>query len=148
MVKPNVTLLQGLGHSGRDIRHVLVRVFPKAEPAAGGVAARHQVFVGSHLGDFRTGFPTDYIFASASQDWVFETFELGGKTWEGIALFPDDGDFEVGFADPAQRSVRVRDACEKHYAHRYQIVMRNIVTGEIAVCDPVIGNEDQEHGLP
>lgn len=133
-------LFQSLGYTGRDVRQVVVQVYPSVHLANGVVIAGHKAYIGEAAGNFRTTVETDFIFASADPDWEFMEFELGGQTWPGLAIFPGDGDFTVRFGDTGPRSVLLTDRCACLYTHRYQIVLKNKVTGEIALCDPEVGN--------
>ena len=135
-VSDHVAQFQNLGHPAKDTRHVSVYVYPAIAVENGQLVERHKIYVGTKNGDFDVTVPTDFIFMTAHLDWKFEKFSLGGRSWDGIAAFPDDGDFSVRFGDAEQRSVILADHCTKLYTHRYQIVMRNIHTGELIATDP------------
>jgi hypothetical protein len=141
----NKVSFKSLGFTGVDIRHIAVRVYPYAEVINGKMSESFRVYTGEGLGNYPTGNTTDFIFASMDEEWVFHEFVMGGVTWEGVCVYPIDGDFSVSFASPARRAVIVKDACKKHFTHRYQIIMKNIKTGELATNDPMVANEDQEH---
>ncbi len=141
----NINTFKNLGFTGTDIRHIAVRVYPYAEVLNGKLVKAHRVYTGEGSGDFHAGNETNFIFASMDEGWVFHEFEMDGITWEGISIYPKDGDFTVAFSDQSRRAVILNDACNKLYSHRYQIVMRNVATGELATNDPVVDNGDQEH---
>lgn len=125
-----------LGHTGRDIRHICVTVFPYAFEEGGNLRQGWKAYAGTQNGNVSTCVPTDYIFALADSDWEFMEFEAGGKTWPGLAIFPDDGNYTVEFGDENKQSIILHDLCEKHFVHRYQLVVRHKLTGAIAICDP------------
>jgi len=133
-----------LGFTGPDKRHICVYVMPAVEVKDGVLVETHKIHIGNETGDYRVSYPTELIFASMADSWVFERFTLAGKEREGIAFLPDDGDFTVAFGDSDQKSVVVTDTPAHFYAHRYQIVMRNTDTGEIIATDPSIGNDDDQ----
>lgn len=142
-VEQQVQFAKSLGHPGRDIRHVGVYVEPKIVEENGQLVQRHGAYVSEETGDFTVDFPTDFIFISVAKDWVFEQFDLGGKTWDGIAFFPADGDITVRFGDTNKTSVIVEDECKCFFTYRYQMVLRNTVTGERVIVDPGVGNKDR-----
>jgi len=142
-VEHQVQFAKSLGHPGRDVRHVGVYVEPKIVEEGGQLVQRHGAYVGEANGDFSVDFPTDFIFMSVTKDWVFESFELGGKTWDGIAFLPADGDFKVSFGDANKSSVIVEDECKCFFTFRYQMVLRNTVTGERVIVDPGVDNKDR-----
>jgi hypothetical protein len=100
-------------------------------------------YVGERNGNFFIDFPTDMIFVVMTQGWEFERFELDGKVWDGIAVMPEDTDFEVSFGDDGRQSVVVLDRCNEFFTYRYQIVLRNQETGQRVVVDPGVENEDR-----
>lgn len=130
-----------LGFSGRDTQHILVTVFPYMFENDGALVEGWKAYAGMGNGDLNTCVPVDYIFATADPEWEFAEFELGGKSRSGLALYPDDGDYSVEFGDVERRSIILRDACEKLYIHRYQLVLKHKPTGAFAVCDPGSNNE-------
>lgn len=142
--RSDTEIFTGAGHDGPNVLHILVRVYPYQEVAAGAAQNAHKVYVGAGAGDFQATYPTRFIFALADDDWEFHEFELGGVTWPGLAVFPQSDDFEVSFGDPERRSVVLNDACEIMKASRYQIIVRHRQTGELASCDPTIENGDRE----
>lgn len=142
-VEQSVQFAISLGHPGRDIRHVSVYVEPKIAEENGQLVQRHAAYVGDGNGDFSVDFPTDFIFMSVTDDWVFETFDLAGKTWEGIAFFPADDDIIIRFGDVNKTSVIVEDKCKCFFTYRYQMVLKNTVTGERVIVDPGVGNKDR-----
>lgn len=143
-VAKQVTQFKGLGFSGRDVRHIGVYVMPSVEIENGASVQSMKVYIGEGTGDFSVNFPTDFIFASMSPEWVFDEFEVAGKTWPGLAIFPDDGDFAVSFGDADRKSVVLQDACQAFCTHRYQIVMKNTATGERVATDPSVKNGDRQ----
>lgn len=145
-VNPETQFLQSKGYSGRDIRHVTVRVFPAMAAENGALTPRHKAYAGNGAGDFATSVETDFIFVSADSDWEFQSFELGGQTWPGLAVFPADGDFDVRFGDDGPSSVVMTDRCNCLYTHRYQLVLRHRSTGEFALLDPEVGNDGTDLG--
>ncbi|PHS28479.1 MAG: hypothetical protein COA84_01460 [Robiginitomaculum sp.] len=137
-------LFKSAGFTGVDIRHIAVRVYPYSEIKDGKLVEAHRVYIGSKKGDIRASTPTDYIFVCASKDWVFHEFELANEKWPGLALFPKSGDYSLKFGDAQQKSVLLHDNCKVFYTHRYQIILRNTKTGELASCDPDAGSDDDE----
>ncbi|WP_420430616.1 hypothetical protein [Hyphobacterium sp.] len=133
---------RSLGFSGRDLKHVAVNVYPYAYEQGGKLVEGWKAYAGTQHGDIRSGLPTDYIFAVTGKDWAFAEFELAGKSWKGLALYPDDGDATVEFGDTDRRSVILRNSCDCLYMHRYQLVLKHRQTGEYAICDPGSTNED------
>lgn len=142
-VSNQVQHFKSLGFSGKDVRHIGVTVYPALVLENGQPVKRHKVYIGEEDGNYRVDFPTDFVFAIISSGWVFESFELGGKTWPGLAIYPDDADFAVKFGDDSHTSVVMTDHCGRFCVHRYQIVLRNTSTGEIAVSDPSTSNGDR-----
>ncbi|GGH04560.1 hypothetical protein GCM10007420_21300 [Glycocaulis albus] len=142
--RSDTEIFTGAGHEGPNVLHILVRVLPYQEVASGAAQNAHKVYIGAGSGDFQATYPTRFIFALADEDWEFHEFELDGKTWPGLAIFPQSDDFEVSFGDPERRSVVLDDACEIMKAYRYQIIVRHRQTGELASCDPAIENSDRE----
>lgn len=137
-----------LGFPGRDTRRVGVYVHPAVEVVNGKLVETHKIHIGNSSGDCSTDYPTDYIYGSMTDPWVFESFTLNGRTWAGIAYVPDSGDFVVRFGTEDQKSVMVEDTPKHFYTHRYQIVMRNTQTGEIVTTDPGNNNGDGEPSVP
>lgn len=140
-----VQKFQQLGFTAKDIRHVGVHVGPSVEIVGGEVTAAKKIFIGNNEGNFDIDIPTDLIFASMTDNWVFHSFELEGRSWDGIAIFPDDGDFQIRFGEETNSSVIVSDAPANFFAHRYHIVMRNTVTGELVATDPSVKNGDRQN---
>lgn len=140
----NQRTFKSLGFTGIDIRHIAVRVYPYVEVINGKLVEAFRVYTGESSGNYAAGCTTDFIFISMDKDWVFHEFQMAGKTWQGMAVFPTDGDFSASFTDTSQQAVILNDTCKKHYAHRYQIVMKNKITGALATNDPVVDNEDQQ----
>ncbi|TGY88194.1 hypothetical protein E5163_10195 [Marinicauda algicola] len=145
-IPSQVQRFESLGLSARNILHIGVHVLPATEVKDGQFVETHKIYVGEGSGNFGVDFPTDLIFASMSEDWAFENFDLAGKNWPGLAIFPDDGDFTVEFGDSGQNSVLLKDACKAFCAHRYQIVMRHKTTGQLIATDPTIDNRDRQAG--
>lgn len=136
-----------LGFPGRDTIRVGVYVMPAVEVVDGKLVDTHKIHIGNESGDFKTTYPTDMIFGSMIDPWVFERFTLGGKEYDGIAYLPDTGDFKVSFG-PEQKSVKVEITPEHFFTHRYQIVMRNTVTQELVTTDPGNGNGNDQPSVP
>ena len=142
---PNqITRFKALGFTAKDVRHIAVYVEPAVEIRDGAIIQTHKISIGEANGDYAVDFPTEFIFLSMDPAWVFESFDLAGKTWPGLALFPDDGDFAVRFGDAGQRSIVLDDACQCFYGHNYQLVMRNTQTGELIATDPTVHNGDRQ----
>ena len=141
MVNPTTALFQNLGYSGRDFKQIAVNVYPYLFEEGGQLIQGWKAYAGTQHGDIRSGLPTDYVFATTDPDWEFFEFELGGKTWPGLAIYPDDGDAMVEFGDDDHRSVVLKNECERLYIHRYQLVLRHKHTGEFAICDPGSTND-------
>jgi hypothetical protein len=137
-----------LGFDGKDKRHIGVYVMPAAEVTNGELTQTHKIHIGNGTGDMRVSYPTELIFASMIEPWVFERFTLAGRDWDGIAVLPDDGDFEVSFGDPTRQSVVITDTPAHFFTHRYQLVMRNTDTGEIVTTDPGVANDDDQGSIP
>ena len=137
-----------LGFPGKDKRHIGIYVMPAMEVRDGALVETHKIHIGNGTGDMRISYPTELIFASMIEPWIFERFTLAGREWEGMAFLPDDGDFEVKFGDPEQKSVVVTDTPAHFFTHRYQVVMRNTDTGEIITTDPGTGNDDEQDTIP
>ena len=143
MDNPTAALFLSAGLSARDLRHIVVNVFPHAAVDANGqVTQSWKAYAGTQNGDLRTGLPTDYIFLSRDPDWEFIEFELNGKTWPGLAVYPDTGDYTVQFADESHRAVKLMTQCEILLTSRYHLVLRHRTTGAIAICDPGTNNEN------
>jgi len=140
MANQTQEIFMAIGHSGHDIRHICVTVYPYTFDEGGVLRQGWKAYAGTKKGDIETCVPTDYIFALADNDWEFMEFEVGGKTWPGLAIFPDNGDHLVEFGDENRQSIILHNLCEQLYVHRYQLVVRNKLTGEIAVCDPDSNN--------
>lgn len=136
MDNPTQDVFINLGHTGRDVRHICVTVFPYSFEEGGSLRQGWKAYAGTKKGDVSTCVATDYIFALADPEWEFMEFELGGKNWPGLAVYPDDGNYTVQFGDANRQSIILHDPCEKRYVHRYQLVVRNRISGEIAICDP------------
>lgn len=147
-VHKQVERIKALGFSGRDVRHIAVYVDPSISVVDGELVQTHTAYVGERDGNFFIDFPTDMIFVVMTEGWEFERFELGGKIWDGIAVMPEDADFEVSFGDENQQSVVVLDRCQCFFTYRYQIVLRNQQTGERVVVDPGVGNADRPDPPP
>lgn len=145
-VQQQVQEFIALGFSGQDVRHIAVYVQPALTVRDGQLAQTHEAYVGESRGNFMVDFPTRFIFACMTSDWVFEEFELAGKTWPGIAVLPADADFNIHFGDPARRSVVVEDKCQDFFTYRYQFALRNTQTGELVVVDPGMTNGDRPDG--
>ena len=142
MANPTSEFFKSLGFSGRDLKQIAVNVYPYMFERDGKLVQGWKAYAGTRHGDIRSGLPTDYVFAVTDSDWEFVEFELAGKTWPGLAIYPDDGDATVEFGDRERRSVILRNSCDCLYMHRYQLVLKHRKTGEIAICDPGSGNED------
>lgn len=137
MANPTAALFTKAGLTARDVRHIVVNVFPHAAVDGGGqVTQSWKAYAGTHNGDLHTGLPTDYIFLSFDPDWEFIEFELGGKTWPGLAVYPDTSAYTVQFADESHRAVKLMTQCESFLTSRYHLVLRHRTTGAIAICDP------------
>jgi hypothetical protein len=147
-VQKQVERFKALGFSARDVRHIAVYVDPSITEIDGQLVQTHTAYVGERDGNFFIDFPTDMIFVVMTDGWEFERFELGGKTWDGIAVMPEDSDFEVSFGDEGRQSVVVFDKCQCFFTYRYQIVLRNQQTGERVVVDPGVGNGDRPDPPP
>lgn len=143
-----VEKFQALGYTGKDIRHVAVHVLPSVKIVDNAVVEHNKIYIGNYQGDFTINFPTDIIFASLCEGWVFERFELEGRQWDGVAFVPDDGDFTVSFGDQDRVSVIVSDVPKHFFTHRYHMVMRNTVTGERVATDPGTTNGDGQGSVP
>lgn len=144
-VSDHVARFVSLGFGSKDVRHISVSVYPALELAPDGEPmSGHKMYIGSDNGDLSTDYPTDYIFVLSDENWVFESFDLAGKTWPGLAILPDDGDYTVTFGDPGQRSVILSDKCGKFYTHRYQMMIRNTQTNELVITDPSSKNADRD----
>ncbi|MEO1039722.1 MAG: hypothetical protein AAFX09_09260 [Pseudomonadota bacterium] len=139
---------QSLGYSGKDVHHVRVIVFPAIDVENGALVERHKIFIGALNGDYSTTMATDYIFMTGHLDWRFEEFTLGGRAWEGVAVFPLDGAVQTRFGDSDRKSVIMTNDCTKFYTHRYQMVMRNINTGELIATDPSTQSGNETPDLP
>lgn len=139
-----VDQFQSLGFTGKDVRHIGVHVQPAVVIVDGAPVETHKIFIGNGDGEFAVDFPTDLIFASMTEGWVFERFALAGRDWDGIAVLPDDGDFSISFGDEARKSVVVQDVPAHFFTHRYQIVMHNAATDEVISTDPSIKNGDAQ----
>mgnify|MGYP006274572981 FL=1 len=137
-----------LGFPDKDKRHIGVYVMPATEVRNGDLVETHKIHIGNGTGDMRINYPTELIFGSMIEPWVFERFTLAGRDWEGMAFLPDDGDFQVKFGDPDQKTVVVTDTPAHFFTHRYQIVMRNTDTGEIVTTDPGGANDDAQPPAP
>ncbi|WP_421784918.1 hypothetical protein [Hyphobacterium sp.] len=146
MANPTSAFFQSLGFSGKDVKQIAVNVFPYMFEQGGQLVAGWKAYAGTHCGDIRSSLATDYIFAVTDPDWEFAEFELGGKTWPGLSIYPDDGCATVAFGDENRRSVILQNTCDKLYTHRYQLVLKHRQTGEIAICDPGSGNENGKGG--
>jgi len=120
-----------------------VRVYPAIEINGGDLKEGWKVHIGNGNGDLEACIATDFVFASSNPDWEFVEFELAGKSWPGLAIFPDDDDFDVEFGQSGPQSIILKDHCGTFYMHRYQLVLKNKTTGEFAICDPGGGNGDQ-----
>lgn len=127
----------------RDTRRVDVRVYPKLELREGGTAAAFGVHFGLNQGHLSADYPTDFIFI-APEGWRFYEFELAGRAWPGVSVFPEDGDFEVAFGDDERKTVVMTDHCRAYYPHFYQLVLENIETRELATTDPSADNGDRD----
>ena len=147
-IESQVQLFKSLGFSGKDLRHVGVSVEPCVEVRDGALVQTHKIYVGGAIADFSVDFPTEFVLVSVNTNWAFDSFELDGQTWPGIAVFPTDGDFEVRFGDKDQLSVVLYDGCKCFYAHRYQVVMRHRKTGEATATDPSVQNIDRQKVRP
>ena len=137
-------LFKSAGFTGIDKRHISVRVYPYLEIVDGKPIASHRVYIGAGKGDYRASTITDYIYVCASKDWVFHEFELAGTTWPGLVIYPEGGDFKVKYGNSDKTSVILHDTCKTFYTYRYQIVLRNTITGELATCDPDSDNSDDQ----
>lgn len=137
-----------LGFTGPDRRHIGIYVMPAMEVRNGELVETHKIHIGNGTGDFRINYPTEMIFVSMFEGWIFEKFTMAGREWEGMAFLPDRGDFEIKFGDSGQKSVIVTDTPAHFFTHRYQIVMRNTDTGEIVATDPSTGNDDSQGDVP
>lgn len=142
-VQTQVERVKALGFSGRDVRHIAVYVEPAITEKDNELVQTYSAYVGERNGNFFVDFPTDMIFVVMTQGWEFERFELDGKVWDGIAVMPEDTDFEVSFGDEGRQSVVVLDRCNEFFTYRYQIVLRNQETGQRVVVDPGVENEDR-----
>jgi hypothetical protein len=147
-VQKQVERVKALGFTGRDVRHIAVYVDPSIKEIDGELVQTYSAYVGERDGNFFIDFPTDMIFVVMTDGWEFERFELGGETWDGIAVMPEDSDFEVRFGDKGRQSVVVYDKCQCFFTYRYQIVLRNQQTGERVVVDPGVGNGDRPDPPP
>lgn len=142
-VQSQVERVKALGFSGSDVRHIAVYVEPAITEIDNELVQTFSAYVGERNGNFFIDFPTDMIFVVMTQGWEFERFELDGKVWDGIAVMPEDTDFEVSFGDDGRQSVVVLDRCNEFFTYRYQIVLRNQETGQRVVVDPGVENEDR-----
>lgn len=142
-VANHVAVAKSLGFTGKDVRHIGVYIQPKIKEENGALVQTHCAYVGEGSGDYNADFPTDFIFISTDENWVFEPFDLAGKTWDGLAMLPEDGDFTISFGDANRRSVIVEDRCQCFFTYRYQIVLRHVQTGELVVVDPGMSNADR-----
>jgi len=112
-VQSQVERVKALGFSGRDVRHIAVYVEPAITEIDNELVQTFSAYVGERNGNFFIDFPTDMIFVVMTQGWEFERFELDGKVWDGIAVMPEDTDFEVSFGDDGRQSVVVLDRCNE-----------------------------------
>lgn len=126
-----------------DTRHVEVRVYPKLTLENGEKTAGYGVHFGLKHGNLRADYPTDFIF-TAPEGWRFHAFDLAGRSWPGVSVFPQDADFEVAFGDEDQKTVVMTDHCSTFYPHYYQLVLENIETGALATTDPSADNGDRD----
>lgn len=145
MVKSVAESFQSLGLTGHDIRHIPVTVFPYAIETEGGTRQGWKAYAGTSNGNLDTCVPTDFIFLSLNPDWIFTDIELNGKNWPGLAIYPDSPDFTVE-RSADDRSLMLKDTCETHIVFRYQLVLRNTKTNEIAICDPDTNNNGNPGG--
>ena len=136
------------GHSGIDTWHISLRVYEVADTENGALVTKHKVFIEGSDGNFQADTPTYFIFGVVEEGWEFESFELGGKSWPGIAVTPDNGDITVSSDDPTKRTVVMHDLCEQFLLYRYQIVLKNPSTGAIATTDPSLQNIDKQRSRP
>ena len=143
-IKDQIAIFKSLGFGELDVRHIGVYVKPCVQAESGKLKETHKIYIGEGNGDFKVDYPTQFIFVSMNQEWVFESFDLAGKTWPGLAIFPDNGDFSIKFGDSKQYSIVLNDACTAFCAHRYQVVMKNKTTGEIIATDPSVENGDRD----
>ena len=134
------------GHKGVDTRHITLRVFDVVDTENGQLVTKKKVFIQGGDGNFTVDIPTFFVFAILEKGWVFEPFEQDGKTWPGLAVTPDNGDFTVTADDPAKRTVVMHDKCKHFCFYRYQIVLKHEATGAIATTDPSVQNVDAERG--
>lgn len=143
-VRSSTRIFAETGHEGPNVLHVVVKVLPYKQVVAGQAVSAYKAYIGAGDGGFKVTYPTRFVFAVENEDWQFHEFELGGTTWPGLAIFPHSDDFEAAFGDPDRRSVILYDDCDVMKTYRYQVVLRNRHTGELASCDPTIENGDNE----
>ena len=134
------------GHPGVDTRHISLRVFEVIDTENGQLVTKKKVFIEGGDGNFTADIETFFIFGIKDEGWEFHSFEQGGTVWPGIAVTPNNGDIEVTDGDPTKRTLVMHDKCRSFCLHRYQIVLRNPTTGEVATTDPSVQNVDGQGG--
>ena len=147
-VKGGSAVFLKAGYSGEDVRHIALRVYSVLDTENGKLIQKRKVFIEGGDGDFNVDTPTRFVFGVMEEGWKFETFEQGGKSWPGLCVTPDDGDFEVISNDPTGKTLEMFDKCTSYCLHRYQIVLKHEKTGEIATTDPSVQNSERQGEVP
>ncbi len=138
--------LKEIGLSGRDVRHIPLLVYPKPKLAGNKWVDSVGIAFTNGVGELNTGRPVDFYFylvdadGKAPEAFEFAEIELGGRTWEGIYIYPDRG-FTVKFGESRKIVVMSDEVTHDFWRHPFSIAIKNVETGQLYELDPGTGNE-------
>ena len=140
--------LKELGLSGRDIRHIPLLVYPKPKLEDNQWVDSVGIAFTNGIGELKTSRPVDFIFylvdahGKVPEEFEFAEIEIGGKTWEGIYIYPHRG-ITVTFGKTRKVVVMSDEMTHDFWRHPFSIAIKNTKTGELYELDPGVGGEDE-----
>ena len=141
-----VEVAKQAGLTGRDVRHIPVRVMPEVRLDGGKLVEGYKAYIGDDHGDLVSYFPGDICFISITPGWKFASFALDGETHAGACVCPTDGDYSARFSNDTAKAVIVENKGKTRFAYRYQLVLVHEQTGALAITDPTAENGDRQDG--
>ena len=140
--------LKELGLAGRDIRHIPLLVYPKPKLENNQWVDSVGIAFTNGIGELKTSRPVDFIFylvdadGKVPKEFEFAEIEIGGKTWEGIYIYPHRS-ITVNFGASRKVVVMKDEMTHDFWRHPFSIAIKNSQTGELYELDPGVGGEDE-----
>jgi hypothetical protein len=137
-----------LGLSGRDIRHIPLLVYPKPKLEDNEWVDSVGIAFTNGIGELKTSRPVDFIFylvdahGKVPKEFEFAEIQIGGKTWEGIYIYPCRG-ITVTFGKSRKVVVMSDEVTHDLWRHPFSIAIKNTKTGQLYELDPGLGSEDE-----